>query len=181
MMRTSPILEVKMSLSRKRKKELNRLRREAEELWGNQQVVIDHAAHVAREAGRQLGHLNHEVVLPRVRAGYEQYLAPGVSQAGVFARTAGAKIENDVLPAVGRTIGAVLSVGDVAREARIRKALGRISPALAPVEPKKSRVGGFIAFGAIFALLGALGYAAWQTFRADDELWIADESDIPAE
>lgn len=170
-----------MSLSRKRKKELIRLRREAEELWGNQQVVIDHAAHVAREAGRQLGHLNREVVAPRVQAGYEHYLAPRVSQAGVFARQAGARLEHDVLPAVGRTIGAVLSVGDVAREARIRKALARVAPALAPVEEKKSRVGAFVAFGAIFALLGALGYAAWQTFRADDELWIADESDIPTE
>lgn len=169
-----------MSLSRKRKKELNRLRREAEELWGNQQVVIDHAAHVAREAGRQLGHLNSEVVVPRVRAGYEQYLAPGMSQAGVYARQAGAKLERDVLPAVGRGIGAVLSVGDVAREARIRKALARISPALAP-EPKKSKAGLYVALGFIFTLVGALGYAAWQTFRADDELWIADESDIPTE
>lgn len=170
-----------MSLSRKRKKELTRLRREAEELWGNQQVVIDHAAHVAREASRQLGHLNREVVAPRVQAGYEQYVRPRVSQAGVLARQAGVKIENDVLPAVGRTIGAVLSVGDVAREARIRRALSRISPALGPIEEKKSRAGAVVAFGVIFAVIGALGYAAWQTFRADDELWIADESDVSAE
>ena len=170
-----------MSLSRKRKKELNRLRREAEELWGNQQVVIDHAAHVAREAGRQLGHLNREVLAPRVQAGYEHYLQPRVSQAGLFARQAGLKLEHDVLPAVGRTIGAVLSVGDVAREARIRKALTRISPALAPVEEKKSRAGAVVAVGLIFTVIGALGYAAWQTFRADDELWIADDSDRPVE
>ncbi|MFM6974691.1 MAG: DNA helicase [Agromyces sp.] len=148
-----------MSLSRTRKKELIRLRRDAEELWGNQQIVFDHAAHVAREAGRQIGHLNREVIAPRV------------SQAG-------ARIEHDVLPAVGRTIGAVLSVGDVAREARIRKALSRVAPALAPVEKKRGGFGSVLAFGFVAALVGAIGYAAWQTFRADDELWVADESDV---
>lgn len=170
-----------MSLSRKRKKELERLRRDAEKLWGSQQVVVGHAADVAREAGRQLGHLNREVIVPRVHAGYEQYVAPGVAQAGSFARSAGRKIEQDVLPAVGRTIGSVLSVGDVAREARIRKALARVSPMLVPVEQKKNRTGTYVALGFIFTLIGALGYAVWQTFRADDELWIADESDIPTE
>lgn len=170
-----------MSLSRKRKKELNRLRREAEELWGNQQIVLAHAGSVARETGRQLGALNREVISPRVQAGYEQYLQPRVNQVSSFARDAGARIEHDVLPAVGRGIGALLSVGDVAREARIRKALARINPALAPVEPKKSRAGAIVGISVIFAVLGALGYAAWQTFRADDELWIADDSDLPTE
>ncbi|MGV1034091.1 MAG: DNA helicase [Microbacteriaceae bacterium] len=160
-----------MGLSRKRQKELARLRRDAEELWGNQQVVLDHAGHVAREAGRQLGNINRELVVPRVQAGYESYLQPRL-------RWAGDRLEHDVLPAVGRTLGAVLSVGDVAREARIRRALGRISPALAPVEPKKSRVGLFIGLGFVFTIVGALGYAAWSTFRADDELWIADDSDV---
>ena len=163
-----------MGLSRKRQKELARLRRDAEELWGNQQIVFDHASHVAREAGRQIGNLNREVVVPRVQAGYATYVQPRLRQAGD-------RLEHDVLPAVGRTLGAVLSVGDVAREARIRRALGRISPALAPVEPKKSRVGAVIGLGFVFAIIGALGYAAWQTFRADDELWIADESDFAGE
>lgn len=177
-MKESLNLEVAVSLSRKRKKELERLRRDAQELWGNQQVVLDHAAHVARAAGQQLGHLNREVVLPRVQSGYEHYLQPGVQQAGTFAKQLGHKIEQDVLPAVGRTLGAVLSVGDVAREARIRKAIGRVAPALVPAEPKKSRVGAVVAFGAIFALLGLVGYAAWQTLRADDDLWVSDDADV---
>ena len=39
-----------MSLSRKRRKELKRLQSSAEELWGNQQHVLEHANAVAREA-----------------------------------------------------------------------------------------------------------------------------------
>lgn len=163
------------NLSRKRKRELKRLRREAEELWQNQQAVIGHAAVVARRAGHQIGAINRELVVPRVQAGYEQYLAPGVHQAGAFARSVGSKIEQDVLPAIGRAAGTVLFVGDVARETRIRRRLGVVP------EPKKSRVGTVLGLGVVFALLGALGYAVWQTFRSDDELWIADESDLPHE
>ena len=74
-------MEVEMSLSRKRRKELKRLRSSAEELWGNQQDVLEHANAVAREASRQLGHLTREEVVPRVRTGYESYVRPGVEQA----------------------------------------------------------------------------------------------------
>ena len=168
-----------MSLSRKRKKELERLRRDAEKLWGNQQVVFGHAGQVARETGRQLTALNREVVVPRVQAGYEQYVAPRVSQAKEFGRQVGDRVETRVLPAVGRGIGSVLAAGDVARETRVRKALGRLNPALVPAEPKKRRFGTFVLFAAIFSILGAVGFAAWRTFGADEELWIADESDIP--
>ena len=58
-----------MSLSRKRRKELKRLQSNAGELWGNQQIVLEHANAVAREASRQLGHLTREEVVPRVRTG----------------------------------------------------------------------------------------------------------------
>ena len=167
-----------MSLSRKRRKELKKLRSSAEELWGNQQVVIDHAAHIAREASRQLGAVGREEVLPRVQSGYEHYIAPSVSRAGQLARSAGSRIEHDVLPGVGKWLGTGLSVGDVAREQRVRRALARISPALAPEPKKRVGVGTVIGLGALAALIGALGYATYQTFRADDELWVADESDL---
>ena len=45
-----------MSLSRKRKKELQKLQKQANSLWESQQVLVGEAATVAREAGRQLGH-----------------------------------------------------------------------------------------------------------------------------
>lgn len=168
-----------MSLSRKRKKELKRLRASAEELWGNQQVVIDHANHVAREASRQLGHLTREEVVPRVRTGFETYVRPSVEQAKGYARFAGDTAERSL----GTVLGSLLSIGDLANDVRVRRAVGRISPAaVAKVEKKKGPgVGSFLAIGAGIVAAAGVAYAVWQTFRADDELWVADDEPTSTE
>lgn len=165
-----------MSLSRKRRKELNHLRSSAEELWEHQQAVLDHANGVAREASRQLGHLTREEVAPRVREGYEHYVRPGIDQAREIARGTGATIERTVVPALGNALGAVMSVGDVARDARVRAAFNRISPQkVVAVPEKKSSIGATIALAAAAVVAVGVAYAVWQTFRADDELWVADD------
>jgi hypothetical protein len=165
-----------MSLSRKRRKELDHLRSSAEELWEHQQAVLDHANGVAREASRQLGHLTREEVAPRVREGYESYVRPGVDTAREFARGTGATIERTVVPALGNALGAVMSVGDVARDARVRAAFNRIAPQKVLVPEKKSSgIGGTIALAAAVLVAAGVAYAVWQTFRADDELWVADD------
>ena len=65
-----------MSVSRKRKKELQKLQKQANQLWETQQVLVGEAASVAREASRQLGHFGREQVKPQMQAGYERYAAP---------------------------------------------------------------------------------------------------------
>ncbi|ANJ25402.1 hypothetical protein [Agromyces aureus] len=164
-----------MSLSRKRQKELKRLRSSAEDLWGDQQQVLDRANAVAREASRQISALHHEEVVPRVRTGYENYVRPGLSQAKDFASTAGDGVER----ALGSALGSVLSIGDIANDARVRRAVQRISPAAAAAVAKKQKsgpgFGGYLAIGAGIAVAAGIAYAVWQTFRADDELWVADD------
>jgi hypothetical protein len=170
-------MEVEMSLSRKRRKELKRLRRSAEELWGNQQNVLEHANVVAREASRQLGHLTREEVVPRMRTGYESYLQPRLDQAKGFARSAGDTAEKTI----GAALGSLLAIGDVANDARVRRAVGRVSPRAVAVAKEKRGpgVGTYLAIGAgIIAAVG-VAYAVWQTFRADDELWVADDEPMP--
>ncbi|RZU66952.1 hypothetical protein EV379_3325 [Microterricola gilva] len=165
-----------MSLSRKRRKELDHLRSSAEELWEHQQAVLDHANGVAREASRQLGHLTREEVAPRVRESYATYVRPGVDTAREFARGTGATIERAVVPALGNAIGAVMSVGDVARDARVRAAFNRVAQQKVVVPEKKSSgIGGTIALTAAVLVAAGVAYAVWQTFRADDELWVADD------
>jgi len=166
-----------MSLSRKRRKELKRLRSSAEELWGDQQHVLEHANAVAREASRQLGHLTREEVVPRVRTGYESYVRPGMEQARTIARGAGDTLERTV----GNALGSVLSIGDIANDARVRRAVERISPrAAAVVQQKKGPgVGTYLAIGAGIIAAAGVAYAVWQTFRADDELWVADDEPPP--
>ncbi|MBF4562603.1 DNA helicase [Microbacterium sp. VKM Ac-2870] len=184
-----------MSLSRKRKKELRKLQHQANTLWESQQILLGEAGHVAREAGRQLGNYNREQVVPTVQHTYEKYAAPYVEQ-GV---TTSKKVYNDkVVPAAGALIGSALSVWDAANEKRGDLAAGRGfgSLDLAAIQKKADKYGkkaarqlsvhtapakkGMGAGGVIAILLGiaaAAGvvYAAWQTLRADDELWVADD------
>jgi len=171
-------MEVDMSLSRKRRKELKRLRGSAEELWGNQQAVLEHANSVAREASRQLGNLTREEVVPRVRDGYQTYVRPGLDSARVIAKRAGDTAERTV----GGFLGSLLSVGDIANDTRVRRAIERVNPRAVVVEQKKGPgVGTILAIGAGVVVAAGVAYAVWQTFRADDELWVADdEPESPA-
>ncbi|MBM7832434.1 hypothetical protein JOE59_003139 [Agromyces cerinus] len=162
-----------MSLSRKRRKELKRLQSNAGDLWENQQAVLEHANAVAREASRQLGHLTREEVVPRVRTGYDSYVRPNVQRAGTVARAAGDTMERTV----GTALGSVLSIGDIANDARVRRALERVSPRADVVVKEKSGpgFGTYLAIGAGIVAAAGVAYAVWQTFRADDELWVADD------
>ncbi|WEG08979.1 DNA helicase [Microbacterium horticulturae] len=190
-----------MSLSRKRKKELRRLQDQANKLWDSQQVLVGEAASVAREAGRQLGNYNREHITPTVQANYEKYAAPYVDK-GV--KTAQQVFGDKVVPAAGAVVGSAMSVWDVANDTRSKLASGRglssidldalgkktqknskkatkkISARLAAASKPASQKSGMGAGGVIALLLGiaaAVGvvYAAWQTLRADDELWVADD------
>ncbi|MGR2752367.1 hypothetical protein [Agromyces arachidis] len=164
-----------MSLSRKRRKELKRLRKGAEELWGDQQDVLDQAAKMARQAGRQVNLLTQEEVVPRVRTGYESYVRPGLLQVKSAARGAGEGAER----AFGTALGSLMSIGDIANDTRVRRALQRVSPRAAAVVKQNQKqgpgVGTYLAIGAGIVAAAGVAYAVWQTFRADDELWVADE------
>ena len=167
-----------MSLSRKRQKELKRLRSSASELWGNQQDLLEHYNTVAREASRQLGHLTREEVVPRVRTGYEGYVRPSVEQAKSLARSAGDSAERTL----GNALGSVLAIGDIANDARVRRAVERVSPRAAAVVKQKqgAGIGTYLAIGAGIIAAAGVAYAVWQTFRADDELWVADDEPGPS-
>lgn len=168
-----------MSLTRKRKKELGKLRSSAEELWSQQQEILDRANAVAREASRQAGYLTKEELAPRVRDGYYTHVHPRIEASGRLASSAAYnardRLVGDVIPAVGSVIGTAMSVVDHARDARER-ALSGVRPARKVVEQKSGPgAGTVIAVGiGVIAAVGLL-YAVWQTFRADDELWVADE------
>ena len=56
-----------MALSRKRRKELNRLKGQAEDLWEDQKELLDHASKVVRDASRHAALYAREEVAPRVR------------------------------------------------------------------------------------------------------------------
>ncbi|QIG38959.1 DNA helicase [Microbacterium sp. 4R-513] len=184
-----------MSLSRKRKKELRKLQDQANRLWDSQQVLVGEAASVAREARRQLGNYRREQLVPQAKETYGKYAAPYVDKG----LSASRHVLNDrVVPAAGAVVGSALSVWDAANEQRDRLSSGRgldlsgygkkldqygsavtkkLSKQVAAIEPQKKGIGAGSIIAIIFGVAAALGvaYAAWQTLRADDELWVADD------
>ncbi len=188
-----------MSLSRKRKKELRKLQKHANEVWASQQTLITEAADIAREAGRQLGNFQREQIVPQVHEAYSKYAQPRIERGLASSR---AFVADKVVPATGVVVGSALSAWDAAAETRSRLAAGRglslpdskvyakradkytkevskkLARRLAALEPHKKK--GIGAGGVVAIVLGSVAaagvlYAAWQTLRADDELWVADD------
>jgi hypothetical protein len=178
-----PTTEVDMAMSRKRQRELKRLKRSAEELWDEQRDAIEHASAVLKDARRQAANYAREEVAPRMRDTYDDRVRPAMAAGRHFAANAGSRFSDDVLPALSGTIGSALALLDVAKDPRVREvvkrasstagSLGRKVPFVEP--PKKSAgPGRYILIGlGVVAAAGVL-YAAWQTLRADDDLWIED-------
>lgn len=146
------------------------LRAHAEELLHEQQRVLAHAGAVVREASRELGRVTSEEVIPRV-----------VSSTRATAKNTRDKLVDDVLPSVAAVIGSTLSVIDAARDQRLRQVTSRVSalaalgkPLVVPVV-KSAGLGKYIGLGLAAAAVIGVGYVLWQTFRADDELWISED------
>jgi hypothetical protein len=161
-----------VSLSRKRKKELRRLQHDATELWESQQVLVGHAADVAREASRQLADLGREQVLPVVQDTYNRRVAPVVDRGVKVGRHV---VDDKVIPIVGGVVGSALSAWDVANAKRHGLAVPPPRGAFGAKKKSGPGLGSVVAI--ILGAAAAVGvlYAAWQALRADDELWVADD------
>lgn len=181
-----------MALSRTRQKELKRLKRSADELWAQQREAIDQANAVLREATRQANLLTREEVVPRVQHVYEERVQPVVAGTAAGVRTAGSavkeKVVGDVLPAISGALGSAIALLEAARNPRVREVVrsaalagNRVAPAIVPA-PSRRGLGpaGYIAIGLGVVAVAGVAYAAWQTLRADEDLWIEDLSDAGA-
>lgn len=175
-----------MGLSRKRQRELNKLKSQAEDLLQDQKDVLEHASKVVRDASRQAANYAREEVSPRVRETFDDRVKPAIAS-GVHATRSAAnstrdKLVDEVLPAVSTALGSALAVLEVAKNPQVRAALSRVSKttssfssAVAPAAKKSAGPGRYILIGIGVVALAGVAYAAWQTLRADDDLWIDDE------
>lgn len=165
-----------MSLTRKRKRELKKLRSHAEVLLGEQREILGHASMLAQEAGRQAKHLGNEYVVPRVNDAFEG-VRPTIDRGVQTARRASAQARLFVAPllasALANTVRGLERVENL-DAARQVQAYG-VQRGLLQAPKKKCGVGRVLAIGAGVAAAGAIGYTLWQAFRSDDELWVAPE------
>lgn len=165
-----------MSLSRKRRRELRKLRSQAQDLLDQQRVVLSHAGDVLHAAGRQAKHLGDEHLAPRVNDALEN-VRPVVDRGVLQARRAAENVRRFSAPLVAGALASTvrtlerLENRDAADQVR---GFGERRGLLVPVK-KKRRVGSIIAIvlGATAAV--GVGYVLWQAFRSDDELWVAPE------
>lgn len=211
-----------MGLTRKRKRELSRLKEHAEGLWGDQKDVLEHASQVVREAKRQASNYAREEVSPRVRDTIDHNVKPAVATGVAATKTAVTstkdKITDDFVPAVTSALGSALAVIEVAKDEKLRDAYkvvteagdkvsknvnktatqlsgkaakaaesaakagkkaakaGKKTAIKAGIVKKKSPgFGRYLLVGVIVVAVAGIAYAAWQTLRADDDLWVDEE------
>jgi hypothetical protein len=175
-----------MALSRKRKRELAQLKSQATDLWDDQKDVLDRANRVVRDASRHARLYAREEVAPRAREAFEDRVKPavasGVSAAGRAASAGRDRVTHDVLPAASSAFGSALALLEVAKDPHVRDALKRVGNTatgvgekVGVVKPKSSGPGRYILIGIGVVAVVGIAYAAWQTLRADDDLWIDDE------
>ena len=153
---------------------------------------------MAREASRQLGNYNREQIVPQVQQAYGKYAAPYVDKSLTYSKNV---LSDKVVPATGALVGSALSVWDAANDTRGRLKAGKgfgeidskkyakkadkygkdvqkkLAKKLAALEPQRTGIGAGGVIAIILGVAAAAGvlYAAWQTLRADDELWVADD------
>ena len=165
-----------MSLSRKRRRELNKLRSQAEALLEEQREILGHAGSLAQAAGRQAKHLGDEYVVPRVNEALDG-VRPTIERGVGVARRAGDQARLFVAPilatALASTVRGLERMDN--RDAAMQVQKFGVQQGLLKPAKKKCRVGRILAIGAGVAAAGAVGYTLWQAFRSDDELWVAPE------
>ena len=167
-----------MALSRRREKELKRLKRDSSELWDEQREVLDRASKVVREASRQLANVSREEVAPRVKDAFETSVA-ATRHVADSART---RVTRDVLPAVSGALGSALAVLEAVKDPRVRAVVSKVRDAgsranIVPAKQNSAGPGRYILMGIGIVAAAGIAYAAWQTLRADDEVWVADATD----
>ncbi len=78
-------------------------------------------------------------------------------------------------------VGSALAMLEAAKDPRVRDVVKRVSKAgqrVGIVEaPKSTGPGRYILIGLGVVAFAGIAYAAWQTLRADDDLWIEDLDD----
>jgi hypothetical protein len=187
-----------IELSRKRRKQIKKLKGSTASLLGEQRQVLEHANAILAQARSNAADAARKDFAPRVQSaidnGVRPAIATGLHAATGAANTTRERFQSEVLPGLVSTAGSVLSVVDLAKDPRVQKIVKDASKKAAKASKQggkalkqaekhlpKQRSG--IGFGGValivvgvVAVAGA-AYAAYQTLRADDDLWVADDAD----
>lgn len=164
-----------MELSRKRRRELRRLRKEAEELLNEQRIVLGHAGTVAQHAGKQVKLLSDEHLQPRIDSAVA-VARPKVERALARAKRSAERVRTVTAPYVTASLERAIEQLDRLEDKSAANSVRRFAERTGYVKPKKKRCCGSV-FGVLAAIATAgIGYLVWQAFRDDDDLWVTPEN-----
>ena len=160
------------------------MKSQAGDLWDDQKELLEHANRVVREARRQASHYAREEVSPRIRDKYDDTLRPVVDTARSAASHTRHRIADDVIPGVTSALGAALAAIEVAKKHQVQDAINRaarlgtdVGTRVGIVKPKPTAgPGKYILIGVGVVSFAVIAYAAWQTLRADDDLWVEEDA-----
>ncbi|MFJ6171818.1 hypothetical protein [Curtobacterium sp. NPDC092190] len=181
-----------IEIPRKRRKQIKKLKGKTASLLGEQRKVLEHANAILAEARTHAADAARKDIAPRVQNAIDNGIRPAVAT-GVHAATSAAhsashRFQTEVVPGLVATAGSVMSVKDLAKDPRVKKIVKdaqkkgkKAKKAAAKYTPGQQKKG--LGFGGValivvgvVAVAGA-AYAAYQTLRADDDLWVADDAD----
>ncbi len=150
-----------------RKPTAKEIRRDADRLLRQQREVLAEAGTVLRAAGREAGRYAQDDLYPRFAEGTRR-----------TARSARERLVGEVIPSIASVVGSTMSVVESARgkQSMLGRALGSAPAKLLPAATKAG-AGKYIAIGLGVAVALGVGYVIYQTFRADDELWVEENLD----
>ncbi|MGO1539485.1 MAG: DNA/RNA helicase [Leucobacter sp.] len=163
-----------MALSRKRRRELRHLRSHAQDLLDEQRIVLGRAGVVMQEASRQARNLSDEHLAPRVEGAMET-VRPAVDCGVTSARRAASRVRRVAAPLVANALASTVRTLDQLENHDAAKQVQRFGEKRGLVQKKKSGAGGVVALSIGIVAAAGVGYALWQAFRTDDELWVAPE------
>lgn len=166
-----------MSLTRKNRRELRRLRNHAQDVLDEQRIVLGHAGEVLQAAGSQARRLSDEHLAPRVNEAMTA-VRPQVDRGILAARRASEQVRRATAPLVAGALASTVRTLEQLENAEGAKQVRRFGEKRGLLAPQKKKrgAGGFIALGLGIAAAVGVGYTLWQAFRSDDELWVAPES-----
>lgn len=172
-----------LALTRKREKQIKKLRKQAEKLWDVQRSVNHRAGELAREASHQAREYTNESVVPEAR----RYAQKGIDGGRNVLSSATRGWNNTVVPAVASGLGSFAAMTQIAKDKRVKDALKNVEkyarvPEVAPAGKAKRGLsaGQWVLIGVGVVAVAGAAYAAWQTLRADDDLWIPDADEVEA-
>ncbi len=181
-----------IEIPRKRRKQIKKLKGKTASLLGEQRKVLEHANAILAEArshAADAARKGHRTACPeRDRQRHPPRGRHRVHAATSAAQSASHRFQTEVVPGLVATAGSVLSVKDLAKDPRVKKIVkeaqkkgkkaGKVAAKYTPGQQKKGLGFGGVALivVGVVAVAGA-AYAAYQTLRADDDLWVADDAD----